>query len=118
MKLILIFFSLCIFSFPFFAKDKPKKTSNPSKNISGNWSEYQGEFNSYAASDKCRSIGMRIPTLKEWKFAFNSGKMKGWESGLYWIETEPSDGNFLAVINGEGGVVSNKEGIRHLRCIL
>lgn len=118
MKQIVVILSIIFILTSLPAKETKKQKNKSTQKNSDSWSEYLGEYDSFAASDKCRSIGMRIPTLKEWKFAYSSGKMKGWEGGFYWIETDAANNNAVAVIPADGGIILTKEGLRHLRCIL
>ena len=56
------------------------------------WSEYMGEMNWDEANAKCKSIGMKLPTLGELRAAYNAGITKSWQKDghHYWSST-PSD---------------------------
>jgi serine/threonine protein kinase len=56
------------------------------------WSPYMGEMNWDSASAKCRSIGMRLPTIDELKAAYNAGITKSWQKdGYYYWSSTPYD---------------------------
>jgi len=49
-----------------------------------------GYMDWYSANEKCRSIGMRLPTLIELKAAYNVGITKSWQKDvvIYWSSTQ------------------------------
>lgn len=53
------------------------------------WSAYQGFFGFTDAKKKCKSIGMRLPTIEELKSANRSKITKSWDkdSSYYWSST-------------------------------
>jgi hypothetical protein len=53
------------------------------------WSPYMGRMDWDSASAKCKSIGMRLPTIDELKAAYNSGITKSWQKDgiLCWSST-------------------------------
>ncbi len=53
------------------------------------FSEYQGNMSWDSANTKCRSIGMRLPTIDELKAAYNAGITKSWQKdgSSYWSST-------------------------------
>ena len=59
------------------------------------WSSYQGNMSWEDANEKCKSIGMRLPTLKELKAAYDSGITKSWQNDgrNYWSSTPDSGGD-------------------------
>jgi len=43
------------------------------------WSEYMGSMSWSSADNKCKEIGMRLPTIDELKMAYKSGITKSWQ---------------------------------------
>lgn len=97
-----------------------------------NWSEYMGELNWNQASAKCKTSGMRLPTIKELKLAFDDGTMKKWQEGSYWSSEKTDEkGPALGPLKPEefwvrmfphhgsfSNGISQKSGIEHnVRCI-
>lgn len=67
-----------------------EKESPPANVDSGDWSGYLGIMNLDDADAKCKSRGMRLPTINELKSAHNSGVTKNWQSdGLYYWSYPP-----------------------------
>jgi hypothetical protein len=68
-----------------------KIDSHPELKVS--WSDYQGNLKWNDANAKCKSIGMRLPTIPELKAAYNADLTKTWkEAGFfsgtyYWSST-------------------------------
>ncbi len=60
------------------------------KKESNRWSSYQGRLSWQAAKLKCSSIGMRLPSIKELKFAFTANVISEWEvdNFFYWSSDE------------------------------
>ncbi len=58
------------------------------------WSDQFEAKNFEAADKKCNSIGYRLPTDLEMKFAYESGLTKKWgtPSNLFWTSTRIADG--------------------------
>ena len=46
-----------------------------------------GDMNWDSANAKCRSIGMRLPSIDELKAAYNAGITKSWQGNYYWSST-------------------------------
>ena len=63
-------------------------TTDPSKTESSIpqliWSEEQGRMNWIHANKKCKSMGMRLPTINEFQTAKKSGLTDGWLYDRYW----------------------------------
>jgi hypothetical protein len=56
------------------------------------WSPYMGEMEWGLANTKCRSIGMRLPTIDELKAAYNAGITKSWQKdGYHYWSSTPYD---------------------------
>jgi hypothetical protein len=53
------------------------------------WSRYMGEMSWDAANAKCRSLGLRLPTIMELEAAYRAGITKSWQKdgGRYWSST-------------------------------
>ena len=68
------------------------------------FSEYQGNMNWYSANAKCSSIGMRLPTIRELKAAYNAGITKSWQKNdrHYWSSTPYGSESYysLRVLDG------------------
>jgi hypothetical protein len=63
------------------------------------WSPHMGIMNWDSASAKCRSIGMRLPTLQELKAAYNSGITDSWEKGEFYWSSYSIDAETYTVLN-------------------
>ncbi|HMV42726.1 MAG TPA: hypothetical protein PK079_23635 [Leptospiraceae bacterium] len=50
------------------------------------WSEYQGQMNWYEANKISEELGMRLPTIEELKFAFQTKETSSWKKNgkCYW----------------------------------
>ena len=63
-----------------------------------------GEMGWYYANEKCKSLGMRLPTLDELKKAYDAGILKSWQKdGYYYWSSTPYDAELyyrLDVHNG------------------
>jgi hypothetical protein len=105
------------------AKDIRKKKTRQ-------WSKYQGQMNWYNAKVKCKTLGMRLPTIKEFQTAYKVKALESWkrdwyESGysLYWTSKEGEEGIFKKayayLFSVDIGIIGNsaKYGDIHLRCI-
>jgi hypothetical protein len=83
------------------------------------FSSYQGYMNWDKANEKCKSIGMRLPTLDELKEAYDSGITKSWEKdgSLYWSST-PYDAEryFLFFVRDGDTGHSTRNGSDYVRC--
>ncbi len=90
-----------------------------SKNDSGKWSKYQGWMNWKDAKAKCNSIGMRLPTRKEFASAYKMKLTESWkkDGGYYWTTEDSLNGvyvfgifmgNTLERVAGKG---------KHTRCV-
>lgn len=68
------------------------------------FSSYLGQMKWIEATQRCISLGMRLPTIDELKFAFNSGIMESWKKDgtIYWSSSQYETGSyFLIDINGD-----------------
>ena len=61
-----------------------------------------GDMNWDSANAKCRSIGMRLPSIDELKAAYNAGITKSWQGNYYWSSTPYDAESYykLVVYNG------------------
>lgn len=86
----------------------------------GRFSAYQGGLNWRDAKEKCKSIGMRLPTLEELKAEYTSKKTKLWRKGdsFYWSST-PYNADSSYTFNIENGESSddNNDNPLGFRCI-
>ncbi|HMZ60723.1 MAG TPA: hypothetical protein PL048_18250 [Leptospiraceae bacterium] len=60
------------------------------------WSPFQGTLNWSDASERCQSLGMRLPTVEEAQSGLSSGKLKRWDwryDGMYhyWTSSDLGD---------------------------
>ena len=55
------------------------------------WSRYMGSMNWDAANAKCRSLGLRLPTIKELEAAYRAGITNSWQSGNFYWSSTPYD---------------------------
>lgn len=64
------------------------------------WSAYQGFFGFIDAKKKCKSIGMRLPTIEELKSANRSKITKSWDkdSSYYWSSTPAGQDSIIICI--------------------
>jgi hypothetical protein len=68
------------------------------------WSEYMGFMSWSSAEHKCKSIGMRLPTIKELEAAYNAGITKSWQKDgySYWSSTPYDAERYYGLIVGDG----------------
>ena len=73
------------------------------------WSPYMGDMNWDSASAKCRSIGMRLPTIDELKAAYNAGITKSWQKDgyHYWSSTPYDAESYYGLIVSDGFTYHN-----------
>lgn len=90
------------------------------------WSAYQGFDDFLNAKKKCKSIGMRLPTIEELKSAYRSKITKSWDkdSSYYWSSTPAGKDKYyyFYIYNGHGYpstsiTVKRGHDIYHIRCI-
>ena len=93
-----IFIFLAVLRFGYFVieSNKPKVTdynkTEIKDNDSSNWSPYMGHMNWNAADAKCKSLGMRLPTIEELKVAYSTELTKTWtKDGSYYWSSTPYD---------------------------
>ena len=68
------------------------------------WSPYMGRMNWDSANAKCRSIGMRLPTLQELEAAYNSGITESWKNdGDYYWSSTPFDAEWYCIFDVNDG---------------
>jgi hypothetical protein len=82
------------------------------------WSKYMGYMTWSSADNKCKEIGMRLPTIDELKMAYMSGNTKSWQNDgyLYWSST-PYDAESYYVFRVHGGAYDrNRNGDGNVRC--
>lgn len=53
---------------------------NSNSAIAQDWSNFMGRMNWLSADAKCKSIGMRLPTVDELEKDFKLDKLKSWEN--------------------------------------
>ena len=72
------------------------------------WSKYMGFMTWGTADNKCKEIGMRLPTIDELKMAYKSGIAKSWQNDgyNYWSST-PYDAERYYVLNVYNGFTYN-----------
>ncbi len=83
------------------------------------WSEYMGSMTWDSANAKCRSIGMRLPTIDELKVAYKAEIMKSWQKdGFYYWSSTPSDSESYYVLVVDFGPKSDNDRTdsNHVRC--
>ncbi|HMV45629.1 MAG TPA: hypothetical protein PK079_10700 [Leptospiraceae bacterium] len=86
------------------------------------WSDYQGKHSWRDAAGKCESIGMRLPTIWEFRNAYNSRLSKSWEEkgDSYWTYSEAArsfdDAYCFNIIYGEHSL-SYINVYKHVRCV-
>jgi hypothetical protein len=68
------------------------------------WSAYMGNMNWDEANAKCKSIGMRLPTIDELKAVYNAGITKSWQNdgNVYWSST-PYDAERYYIFGVDSG---------------
>ena len=67
------------------------------------WSRYMGLMSWDAANAKCRSLGLRLPTIKELEAAYRAGITNSWQNGNIYCSSTPYDAESyykLVVYNG------------------
>jgi hypothetical protein len=83
------------------------------------WSPYMGRMDWDDARAKCRSIGMRLPTLQELKAAYNAGITESWKNDAidYWSST-PYDAQMYYTLIVYDGITHLGASTRysHVRC--
>lgn len=54
------------------------------------WSEFQGQMSWFEANEKCKEIGMRLPTIAELQLAFRTKEFNNWtvKGKCYWTKDE------------------------------
>ena len=88
-----------------------------------NFSEFQGGMDYYSAYNKCKLLGMRLPTAKELRTAFEMKITKNWEinGSFYWSSDSNSDYNDSNLyINIRDGLIyfqGYRESSLSVRCI-
>lgn len=91
------------------------------------WSAYQGGLEFLDAKKKCKSIGMRLPTIEELKSAHRSKITKSWDKdgSYYWSSTPAGQDKYyyLYTYTGHGYPSSpindkRKADVYDVRCIL
>jgi serine/threonine protein kinase len=83
------------------------------------WSPYMGDMNWDSANAKCRSIGMRLPTIDELKAAYNAGITKSWQKdGYYYWSSTPYDAESYYRLNVRDGHTDlrNRDSYYNVRC--
>lgn len=92
----------------------------PSKDYMGKWSKYQGWMNWEDAKAKCRNIGMRLPTRKEFQSAHKAGITESWkkDGAYYWTSEESSkSGTYTFGIFVGLSISERADKGKHTRCI-
>lgn len=108
---IILFLFLCVFNSVLFSGEKTLE-----------WSEYQGQHSWKDAMGKCESIGMRLPTIKEFRNAYISRLSKSWEEkgDSYWTYYDADrsfdDAYSFNIIYGEHSL-SYTNAYKHVRCV-
>ena len=76
-----------------------------------------GDMNWDSANAKCRSIGMRLPSIDELKAAYNAGITKSWQGNYYWSST-PYDAERYYELIVDNGVTDyyDRNGLSIVRC--
>ncbi|HNM06466.1 MAG TPA: hypothetical protein PKK05_26330, partial [Leptospiraceae bacterium] len=87
----LISFQLLLPTYAQEENSDPPPPSSPSE-----WSPFQGTLNWSDASERCQSLGMRLPTVEEAQSGLSSGKLKRWDwryDGFYhyWTSSDLGD---------------------------
>ncbi|AFM14000.1 DUF1566 domain-containing protein [Turneriella parva] len=86
------------------------------------WSPYQGEMKWKEATEKCKSLGMRLPSIEELIAAYNSAVTKAWpEQGAYWSSSKYA-GDYYSYwgLHSKNGIYmdNNKHyGVLYVRCV-
>ena len=83
------------------------------------YSEYQGIMDWKSADRKCKSIGMRLPTIDELKDAYNEGITKSWQKdGLHYWSSTPYDADSYYTLGAGYGSTrgDDRNDDRHVRC--
>ena len=83
------------------------------------WSPYMGDMNWDSANAKCRSIGMRLPTIDELKDAYSAGITKSWQKyGYDYLSSTPYDAESYYVLNVNNGNTyhNNRYTYNYVRC--
>lgn len=97
---------------------KPDTKPTPS---SGKWSEFQGQLTWEDAKAKCKSIGMRLPTIVELTGAYNAGIMQSWDpqgGGGIWSSKLDGVGNAYVISIAYGNFSAHPLDFNYfVRCI-
>lgn len=108
-------------------KNSPKKQeettakeSKPAIEENSNWSNYLGSMSWEEAKVKCVGLGLKLPTIKELKDAYDAQSMKSWvENTSYWSSTPAGNGTAYEILTSIGlkhdNTVTNKSGVRCMR---
>ncbi len=83
------------------------------------WSRYVGNMDWNSANAKCKSIGMRLPTMDELKAAYNVGITESWKKdGFNFWSSTPYDavGYYLLDVYDGGTRSDYRNGNRGVRC--
>jgi hypothetical protein len=102
-----------------FADLEKKKAEDLRKAEESKWSPYMGSMDWDSANEKCRSIGMRLPTINELQTAYNAGIAKLWQSnGSYYWSFIPYDAERYYIFDVQNGGTYDDRRIRSsaVRC--
>ena len=96
---------------------QPKLQDTPAN--AKDWSAYMGSMTWDQANAKCKSIGMRLPTIDELKAAYKADITKSWQNdGNYYWSSTPYDAEryyLLGVYNGNTNN-NNRNNNNNVRC--
>lgn len=84
------------------------------------WSPFQGKLKWEEAKEKCKSLGMKLPSIDELSAAYNADELKKWkeDGNTYWSSTEKnSDRAYYITLLDGNKFTFRKEGNLYVRCI-
>ncbi len=98
--------------------------STDRKNSTTNWTEYLGIMNWNEANQKCKKLGMRLPSRSDWLEPYNSDQRKSWRKpngswfSVYWTSEEVSGAGAYVFSLEDGDPDRYAKDMKvHVRCI-